>query len=139
MEEKDLFEGFDPARYEEEARSWWGETPAWMEAHRRTRGYARDDGAAIREESREIAEGIAARMKNGSTDDEVQRLVGKHHEHLNGRYSNCSVELFRRLADAYADDPRFTATWEKIAPGMAQFMQAAMIEYCSTREGKAGA
>jgi DNA-binding transcriptional MerR regulator len=139
VEDKDLFDGFDPARYEDEARQRWGDTPAWKESEKRTRGYTKEDWAAIRKENREIVQAIAARMGKGPSDPEIQRLVQRYRDHLNNRCYTCTWEIFRGLADGYVEDPRFTATWERIKPGMARFMQSAMIEYCNALEEEADA
>jgi DNA-binding transcriptional MerR regulator len=138
MEDKDLFDGFDPAKYEDEARQRWGDTLAWKESQKRTKGYTREDWTAIRKENTGIVQAIAARMGKGPSDPQVQKLVKRYHDHINNRYYTCTVEIFRGLADNNVDDPRFTATWEKIKPGMARFMQSAMIEYCNAQQRKAG-
>jgi hypothetical protein len=62
MEDKDFCDGFDPAKYEDEARQRWGDTPAWKESQKRTRGYRKEDWAAIKKENTEIVQAIAARM-----------------------------------------------------------------------------
>lgn len=33
----------------------------------------------------------------------------------------------------YLDDPRFTATYDKIAPGLAEYYRDAMDDYAATR------
>jgi DNA-binding transcriptional MerR regulator len=130
MEGESMFEGFDPSRYEEEARERWGDTPEWKESRQRTRRYTREDWAAIRKEAGEITGGIAARMAHGPSDPQVQDLVRRYREHISRSYYDCSAEVFRGLADLYLQDARFTASWERIAPGLARFMSEAMRLYC---------
>src|SRR5579859_2858192 len=40
---KKLFDGFDPSAYEAEAEARWGQTGAYRESARRTKGYTKDD------------------------------------------------------------------------------------------------
>jgi len=47
MKMEELFEGFNPAPYEDEARNRWGTSDAFVEAGRRTRGYSPDDWKAV--------------------------------------------------------------------------------------------
>ncbi|NLI12921.1 MAG: hypothetical protein GX425_09920 [Peptococcaceae bacterium] len=38
--------------------------------------------------------------------------------------------MFRRLGDLYVQDERFTASIDKVKPGLAKFMSEAMHLYC---------
>lgn len=131
MEGKTMFEGFDSAQYQEEAEKQWGNTQTWTESQRRTRRYTSGDWDAIKQEAKEIGEAIAARMDRGPDDPEVQTWVQRYHQHINDHYYTCTAEVFLGLADVYLQDERFTAYWEKFAPGMARFMNAAMNSYCN--------
>ncbi|MEW5848055.1 MAG: MerR family transcriptional regulator [Myxococcota bacterium] len=130
MKDKEMFEGFDPSKYEEEAKQRWGNTPAWKESQRRTKKYTKEDWAAIKQEASEITNGIASRMDRGPSDPEVQQYVQRFHQHINDRYYTCPAEMFRGLGDMYVQDERFTANYERIKPGLAQFMRSAMHVYC---------
>jgi hypothetical protein len=127
-----MFAGFDQAKYEEEARRKWGHTPAWKESQRRTGRYTKEDWAAIHGKSKEITLGIAERMDRGPSDPEVQQWVEKFHQHINGSFYTCTADIFRGLADGYVEDPRFSATWEAVKPGLARFMSSAMHVYCDS-------
>ena len=131
-----MFEGFDPSKYEEEARRRWGGSPEFEESQRRTKAYAADDWAAIQKEGNEIMNGIVAAMDRGPADPEVQEWIGRHHGQINERFYTCSTETYRCLADMYVQDPRFAAFYEKYKPGMAQFMREAMYAYCDARGGR---
>jgi DNA-binding transcriptional MerR regulator len=60
-----VFGEFDPKEYEAEARERWGETDAYKESARRTRGYSKDDWARFKAESEKINAGTAALMDSG--------------------------------------------------------------------------
>lgn len=129
MDEKQLFEGFDQSQYEEEARQRWGHTDAYKESQRRVKGYTKADWAAIQQESGEIYQGLAALMDRDPGDPEVQALVARHHRQINDRFYTCGPEIYRGLAEMYVADERFTAFYEQIRPGMAQFLSRAMLIY----------
>ncbi len=136
MDKKDMFDGFDQSKYEEEARRRWGHTDAYKESMRRTKQYTEADWAAIKEEGRQVHEGIAALMERDPSDPAVQELVARHHRLINDRFYPCSAEAFRGLGDLYVQDERFKATYDNARPGMASFMRAAMHAYCDTLEKK---
>ena len=56
MNMEDLFQGFDPSRYEDEARHRWGTSDAFVEAEKRTRRYTPDDWKALMAEQTAIYE-----------------------------------------------------------------------------------
>src|SRR5688500_16677698 len=56
MRMEELFEGFNPAQHEEEARNRWGTSDAFVEAGKRTRGYSPDDWKAIKAEQAAVYE-----------------------------------------------------------------------------------
>lgn len=136
MDEKAMFDGFDQSQYEEEARQRWGHSKEYQESAQRTKKYTKEDWAAIQAESSEIAHAIASLMDRQPSDPEVQAWIRRHHQQINDRFYTCSTEVYRGLGDLYVADERFTAYYEKIRPGMAQFMQAAMHSYCDKLEGK---
>lgn len=129
VDEKRLFDGFDQSQYEEEARERWGQTDAYKESQRRTKGYTKADWALIQQEGSEIYLGIASVMDRDPADPEVQAWVARHHQQINDRFYTCGPEIYRGLADMYLADERFMAFYEKIRPGLAQFMSRAMHLY----------
>jgi hypothetical protein len=135
-DQQKLFGDFDPAQYEEEARQRWGHTPAYQESIQRTKKYTQADWAAIRQEGQAIEQGLAALMDRSPTDPEVQGWIQKHHQLINDRFYTCPPELYRGLGDLYVQDERFTAYYDRIKPGLAQFVRAAIHAYCDNLEGK---
>jgi MerR family transcriptional regulator, thiopeptide resistance regulator len=136
MDEKAMFDGFDPSQYEEEARQRWGHTEAYKESARRTKQYTKADWDAIKQESAAINQGLAGLMDRSPSDPEVQEWIRRHHQQINDRFYTCSTEVYRGLGDMYVADERFAANYEQVKPGLAQFMHAAMQAYCDKLEGK---
>ncbi len=127
MTKKELFQVFgdyDPAEYEAEVEELWGGTDQYRESARRTKNYSKDDWARIKQEGSEIDQSIAALMGEGVTSDDQRVLdaVEKAREHIDQWFYPCSREMHAGLGLMYVSDPRFTATYEEIQPGMAQYM-----------------
>ena len=138
MKASEMFEGFDTKQLEEwreEARERWGSEKV-DESWRRASKYTKEDWAAIQAEGQLILDGMAARMDRDPADPEVQQLVHLHYRQINERYYDCSLEVYRGLGDLYVNDPRFTANYDKVKPGLAAFTRLAMRAYCDVREGK---
>jgi DNA-binding transcriptional MerR regulator len=127
-EVKSLFEGFDPAQYEDEARERWGNTEAYQESARRTKRYTKEDWDRYKAEAQAIGERIVARMRAGAppSDEAVQAAVEDHRLLIDRWFYPCSVEMHKQLGAMYVTDPRFTANLDRIAPGYARYLSDAI-------------
>ncbi|TMQ06974.1 MAG: MerR family transcriptional regulator [Deltaproteobacteria bacterium] len=126
---KAMFDGFNPADHEDEARERWGSTPAYHEASRRTKQYGKPEWEAIRKESEEIYTRIGQLMQQGAaaSDPAVQAAVEDHRKHIDRWFYPCSSQMHRGLGEMYVADPRFTATLDKKGgPGLARFLRDAI-------------
>jgi DNA-binding transcriptional MerR regulator len=139
MDASEMFTGFDDKQlqeWQEEARQRWG--PEHVdESIRRTSTYTKEDWAGLQGEMQAIGQGLADCMAGDPGAPEAQAWVEKWFRLINEHFYDCSLAIFRGLGDLYVDDPRFTATYDKIKPGLAQFKRAAMHVYCDRMEGKA--
>ena len=106
-----LFEGFDPAKYEAEAQERWGDTDAYKEAASRTKRYTREDWARHCAEQEEIYRAAAELMKAGTNPSEPDAMaVAERHRLLIDRwFYPCSPAIHRGLASLYESDSRFAA------------------------------
>ena len=125
---KQLFDGFDPGQYQEEAKERWGETAEYQESKRRTRAYKKEDWARYKQEAKAIDDELIALMRAGKpvTDTAVQAGVEKHRLLIDRWFYPCSLELHRSLAAMYVADSRFTANLDANAPGYAQVLSDAI-------------
>lgn len=128
MDAKKLFEGFDPARYEDEARERWGESEAYRESARRTAPYEERDWTRMKEEANAILEKLAERMREGAAADEsdVVELAEQHRLHIDRWFYRCSRKMHEGLAGMYVSDDRFKANLERHGEGLAQFLADAI-------------
>jgi DNA-binding transcriptional MerR regulator len=131
MSNDKMFDGFDEfehARYAEEAQERWGETDAYKESARRAKQYSKQDWQRMKAEMDAVHNGIAALMQAGkpANDPQVTALAEQHRLHIDRWFYPCSHKMHQALGDMYVADPRFTATYEKISPGLAQYMRDAI-------------
>lgn len=127
-----MFDGFDQAALEEEARQRWGNTPAWAQSAQRWKGYTGADKAAMEREGTEIIAGLVSRMDRDPADPEVQALIARHHAMICRWFFDCPKDIYRQIGDGYVDDPRFTAFWDNIQPGLAVFVRDAIRPYTAS-------
>ena len=126
---KAMFDGFNPADHEAEAKQRWGNTAAYQESARRTQQYGKAEWQAIRDESEEIYARLGQLMQQGAavSDPAVQAGVEDHRKHLERWFYPCSHEMHRGLGEMYVADPRFTATLDKKGgAGFARFLRDAI-------------
>ena len=125
----EVFGDFDPGEYEEEVRERWGETDAYKESARRTARYTKADWERFKAESEANGLEIAALMDEGVApqDPRAMDAVDRARLLIDRWFYPCSHEMHVGLAEMYIADPRFTATYEKIHPGMAQYVHDAIL------------
>ena len=124
-----VFGDFDPSEYEEEVQQRWGETDAYKESSRRTATYTKADWERFKAESEANGLEIAALMDEGVPADDPRAMdaVDRARLQIDTWFYPCSHEMHVGLAEMYIADPRFTATYEKIHPGMAQYVHDAIL------------
>jgi DNA-binding transcriptional MerR regulator len=128
-----LFDGFDAARYEQEARERWGDE-AVDESRRRMSGWTRDDAGAAQAESAEINRRLSALMAAGrpADDPEVLDAVDAHYRWVR-RFWTPDRESYPGLGRLYTEDLRFRANYDRVRPGLADYLRDAMAAYASAR------
>src|SRR5450756_516305 len=136
MDTTTMFDAFDEraleehrTKYADEAKQRWGTTDVYVESQRRTSKYTKEDWKRIQQEGAEIREGLAALMGRSPSDPGVQALVKRFHEYMSTNFYTCSVEMLAGLSEMWVSDPRFTATYDKVKPGLAQFWHDAVQVY----------
>ncbi len=125
----EVFGDFDPAQYEDEVQERWGETDAYKESSRRTARYGKADWERFKAESEQIGTDTALLMDEGvpATDSRAMDLAEQARLQIDTWFYPCSHEMHVNLAEMYLADPRFTATYEKIHEGMAQYWHDAIL------------
>ncbi len=128
MTTDDMFDGFDPKKYEKEAKERWGNTDAFRESQRRTKGYSKEDWARFKQEGAELIEKLRTQLASGASpgDPAVLDLAEAHRLQIDEWFYPCSYEIHVGLGEMYVADERFTAHYDQHAPGLAQFLSSAI-------------
>ena len=124
---KELFgDGFYDSQAEAQER--WGDTDAWKQSQQRTRGYTKADWEEVKAETDALHAGFVAAMDAGEppTSEAAMDAAEQHRLHIDRRFYACSHEFHKGLADMYVSDPRFTATYDEIRPGMSSYVRDAI-------------
>ncbi|MER5637791.1 MerR family transcriptional regulator [Kitasatospora sp. NPDC002227] len=129
---EEKFEVFGPdyqESWEAEAERKYGGTSPWEESRRRTRGYSKADWARIKEQADGLNARLAAAVTAGvpAGSEAAMDLAEEHRQQIVAHYYDCGYEIHRGLAAMFVADPRFTATYEKLAPGLARWLHDAIL------------
>jgi MerR family transcriptional regulator, thiopeptide resistance regulator len=132
----EVFGEHDPARYEAEAEERWGDTEAWAQSQRRTRAYGKDDWVRIKAEMEDIGNRFVAALRSGAPPDseEAMDVAELNRQHISRNFYECSPEMHAALGRMYVEDERFTATYEAMAPGLAQYVSTAVQANAARQE-----
>ncbi len=127
---EEKFEIFGPGYgegYEAEAEERWGDTPAWQQSQSRTANYTKQDWIAVKQEGDDLNQRLAAAKSSGAAADSQQAMdLAEEHRRSIERFYDCPYAMHRGLGDMYVGDPRFTRTYDDLAPGLAQWLRDAI-------------
>ncbi|MEV4488673.1 MerR family transcriptional regulator [Micromonospora coxensis] len=124
----EVFGDFDPDAHAEEAERRWGDSEAYRESTRRTASYSKEDWLRNKSENEEWGRRFVEVMASGAPADSpaAMALAEEHRQLITRWFYDCSYEVHTGLADMYVADPRFTAHYEQIAPGMTAYLAEAI-------------
>jgi DNA-binding transcriptional MerR regulator len=132
----EVFGDWLPEEYEAEAEQKWGETEAWAQSKRRTTSYSKDDWLRIKAEGDDIEARFASALRDGVPADSeaAMDLAEEHRQQINRNFYDCPPQMHAGLGRMYVEDERFTAHYEEIAPGLAQYVSTA-VQANAARQG----
>lgn len=117
---------YDPS-WEEEAEQRWGKTDAWRQSAARGRNRSKADWQRLKDEGDAFGADLLAVFSSGAAPDSEQGMaMAERHRGMIAQHYDCSYAMHRQLADMYLADPRFTKTYEDMAPGLAQWVHDAI-------------
>jgi DNA-binding transcriptional MerR regulator len=125
---KELFgDGFTD-EYEQEAQDRWGETDAWKQSRSRTKRYTKADWEQVKQEADAVNAAFVAALHSGApaTSEAAMDAAEQHRRHIHDRFYDLDHTFHIGLADMYVADPRFTKTYEDLAPGLAAYVRDAI-------------
>ncbi|MDR0434331.1 MAG: MerR family transcriptional regulator [Gracilibacteraceae bacterium] len=134
MSDTEKFEGFkqklldgNEEKYGAEIRAKYGD--AVVDAsNAQVKGLTARQYADVERLSQEIGDTLKAAMESGGDPAGAlaQKVCALHKNWLCYFWTSYSPEAHKRIAGLYVDDPRFTAYYDKIAPGCAVFLRDAI-------------
>ncbi len=119
-----------------EAQERWGDTDAWRQSQERTRRYGKQDWLRIKAEQEDLLARMATAFRAGepADGDAATTLAEAHRRGIAQWFYDCPHEMHRALGQMYVDDERFTAYYDRAAPGLAVWLRDA-IEASASRAG----
>jgi MerR family transcriptional regulator, thiopeptide resistance regulator len=137
QERFEVFGDGDPGQYAEEAEQRWGETDAYRQSQQRTRSYTKADWLAIQAEAEAVNRRFAAAMAAGepATGEVAMDAAEAHRRHIDRWFYDLGYPAHRGLAEMYLADPRFTANYEEVAAGLAQYVHDAIVANADRHTG----
>ena len=125
----EVFGDFVPEDHEPEAQARWGSSPAFAESQRRVAQYSKNDWLRLKQEAADINDAMSAAMKADVPADSAQamNLAERHRQHISRWFYDCSYEIHRGLGEMYVADPRFTAHYDTVVPGLAVYVRDAIL------------
>lgn len=136
MSDKEKFEGFkqriideNESKYGKEVREKYGDENV-NRSNQKIKNMTEEQYAKVEKLAVEVNETIKAAYENGDPAGVLaQKACELHKQWLLNYWDKYSKEAHMGLAQMYVDDERFTAYYDKIAPGCAVFFRDAMRIY----------
>jgi DNA-binding transcriptional MerR regulator len=135
LKDEELYQGFPPEDVEPmraEVRQRWGKDQ--LEAvESRLKALDKQEWEDHQQRGEAINRLLADLMELGPDHHLVHEAISQHHQYLNFFYE-VDEERYRALGVMYIQDDRFKAFYEQVAPGLAEFLCAAIQAYCDRME-----
>jgi len=114
---------------EEEAKTRWGETPAYRQSRERLSTYSPEEIEQAAKEMHDATLQVLDAMQRGLPADSDAALVGAeaHRQAITKWWYDCTFEIHTGLADMYLADDRFRKNYEDQAEGLAQYLRDAIF------------
>ena len=135
MNEQSYFEGFseeEQEKYALEAEQLY-DAESVRESNRKWKAYSAAKKEAIMAEGKAVYMDMIAAMPKGAASKDVQAIVERWRSHLEYFWTP-KLDQLLALANGYKDDPRFKANFDKIQPGLAEFMAEAVSIFVGNRK-----
>jgi DNA-binding transcriptional MerR regulator len=133
----EVFGDWLPEEYAAEAEEKWGDTEAWAQSQRRTTAMTKEDWLRVKAEGDDVERRFATAMAAGLPADspEAMDVAEEHRQQINRNFYDCSPQMHAGLGRMYVEDERFTAHYEQVAPGLAQYVSTAVRANASRQAG----
>lgn len=135
-EQREIFGESFSDEYAEEAEARWGESAVWAQSRSRTKHYTKEQWQQVKDETDQINGAFIVLMASGASADspEAMDVAERARLQIHRWFYDCSPAMHDSLANLYVTDPRFTATYEDQAHGLARYVHDA-IKANGARQG----
>lgn len=130
-----LFGGDFEESYAVEAEERWGDTDAWRQSQERTARMTREDWEGVKAEGDRLDADMVAAVRDGvaPTDPRAMDLAERHRRSIEVFY-DCDADFHRNLGALFASDERYRSRYERLHPGLTDWLRGA-IEANADRRG----
>ena len=138
MTDKEKFEGFknkliedNESSYGKEVREKYGDKTV-NESNAKMMNLSREEYDTMQAMGEEILSCLASAVSDGADpkSERGQKIAGLHKKWLGYTWATYNSEAHKGLVQMYVDDPRFTAYYDGIIPGCAEFLRDAVHAFC---------
>jgi hypothetical protein len=114
--------------FENEVHERWGNTDAYRQSTSRTSKYSKEDFEAAKVDQEAATELFVYAFGNSLPIDspKTQEAVRAHRDAITKWFYDCSVEMQKKLALMYIEDPRFKEYYDGRVRGLAQYVHDAI-------------
>jgi DNA-binding transcriptional MerR regulator len=125
---KQIFDGFDPAKYEDEVKERWGNTDAYKISTQRAKAYSEADWQRLKDEQAAIFAAALQAMQDGVQPDEPRAMdvAERHRLSIDRWFYPCSATMHCGLADLWESDRRYADNIDAHGSGLTQYLAAAV-------------
>ncbi|EGD54376.1 MerR family transcriptional regulator [Gordonia neofelifaecis] len=115
--------------YQVEAEERWRDTDAWKQSAERTARYTKADWEQVKAETDAINAAFIAAKRSGepATGEAAMNAAEQARRQIDDRFYDCSHEFHTCLGEMYVSDPRFTASYDEMEPGLARYVRDAIV------------
>ena len=124
----EVFGDFNPASTPAEVEERWGDTDAFRRVGPAHVEYTKADWKRIQGGAGAWSVRVVEAMNAGRAADspEAMDAAEAHRQQISDAYYDCTYEIHLGLGEMYVADPRFAATYEKVATGLASYLRDAI-------------
>lgn len=122
--------------YAAEAQERWGDTAAWAQSQERTARFSAAVWRQIKADTDDLEHRLADAMGAGiEPGSPAANALGEAHREQIEKFYDCGHDMQVCLAQMYLADPRFTAHYDSVAPGLAQYLHDVIVANAQARQG----
>jgi hypothetical protein len=136
-EQFEIFGDTYQQNYAAEAEQRWGHTETYRQSQRRVAGYSKQQWQQLKGESEAIEADFVRLLGAGAPADSTAAMAAAeaHRQHIVTWFNDAPLAMHRCMAQMYLADSRFADHYDRRAPGLAEYVSAAIIANADRQQG----